>query len=60
LANPAEMVVWVLDDFDPDAAPPGSPGRRAHLPDLSGVTFREAVRRLPAQDKARLELRRAG
>jgi hypothetical protein len=36
------------------------PRRRAHLPDLTGVTFREAVRRLPAQDKARLELRRAG
>jgi 3-methyladenine DNA glycosylase AlkD len=32
----------------------------ARLPDLSGVTFREAVRRLPAEDKARLELRRAG
>jgi 3-methyladenine DNA glycosylase AlkD len=31
----------------------------AHLGEISGVTFREAVRRLPPEDKARLEQRRA-
>jgi 3-methyladenine DNA glycosylase AlkD len=31
----------------------------AHLAEISGVTFREAVRRLPPEDKARLEQRRA-
>jgi len=31
----------------------------AHLGEISGVTFREAVRRLPLEDKARLEQRRA-
>jgi 3-methyladenine DNA glycosylase AlkD len=32
---------------------------RARLAQMSGVTFREAVRHLPAADKSRLELRRA-
>jgi 3-methyladenine DNA glycosylase AlkD len=31
----------------------------AHLAEISGVTFREAVRRLPVADKTRLELLRA-
>jgi 3-methyladenine DNA glycosylase AlkD len=32
----------------------------AHISEISGVTFREAVRRLPPEDKARLEQRRSG
>jgi 3-methyladenine DNA glycosylase AlkD len=33
---------------------------RSHLDQMSGVTFREAVRRLPAEQAALLQLRRQG
>ena len=33
---------------------------RSHLDQMSGVTFREAVRRLPAGQAALLQLRRQG
>jgi 3-methyladenine DNA glycosylase AlkD len=55
-----KAIGWVLREISRREPQWVATWTAARLPDLSGVTFREAVRRLPAQDKARLELRRAG
>lgn len=54
-----KAVGWVLREIS--RREPGwvATWTEAHLAEISGVTFREAVRRLPPQDKARLEQRRA-
>lgn len=54
-----KAIGWVLREIsrrDPDWV---TAWTEAHAAQISGVTFREAVRHLPAEARARLELRRA-
>jgi 3-methyladenine DNA glycosylase AlkD len=53
-----KAIGWVLREISRREPQWVATWTAARLPDLSGVTFREAVRRLPPQDKTRLELRR--
>jgi 3-methyladenine DNA glycosylase AlkD len=54
-----KAVGWVLREISRREPHWVATWTEAHLAEISGVTFREAVRRLPPQDKARLEQRRA-
>jgi 3-methyladenine DNA glycosylase AlkD len=55
-----KAIGWVLREISRREPQWVATWTEAQLPGLSGVTFREAVRRLPPEDKARLELRRSG
>ena len=54
-----KAVGWVLREISRGEPHWVATWTEAHLAEVSGVTFREAVRRLPPQDKSRLEQRRA-
>jgi 3-methyladenine DNA glycosylase AlkD len=55
-----KAIGWVLREISRSDPRWVADWTAAQLPVLSGVTFREAVRRLPAEDRARLERQRAG
>jgi 3-methyladenine DNA glycosylase AlkD len=54
-----KAIGWVLREISRREPQWVAAWTAAHIREMSGVTFREAVRRLPAPDKARLELSRA-
>jgi 3-methyladenine DNA glycosylase AlkD len=55
-----KAIGWVLREISRREPQWVATWTEAHMTEISGVTFREAVRRLPLEDKARLERRRSG
>jgi 3-methyladenine DNA glycosylase AlkD len=51
-----KAIGWVLRELSRREPEWVAAWTEAHLAEISGVTFREAVRRLPEGDKSRLEL----
>jgi 3-methyladenine DNA glycosylase AlkD len=55
-----KAIGWVLREISRRDLAWATAWTEAHISEMSGVTFREAVRRLPADDAERLGRLRAG